>query len=130
MLTIQQICCILWVDTREEKFIMKRTFIEVPMFTKKWKALGLTDEDLRNLENVLLEDPKAGDTIQGTGGLRKIRIPLEQHGKRGGGRVIYVDIELKETIYFINVYTKNEKDDLTEDEKKAFKAVVKFLKEE
>ena len=41
-----------------------------------------------------------------------------------------MDIELKETIYFINVYTKNEKDDLTEDEKKAFKAVVKFLKEE
>lgn len=55
---------------------------------------------------------------------------LQRHGKRGGGRVIYVDIELKETIYFINVYTKNEKDDLTEDEKKAFKAVVKFLKEE
>jgi len=45
-------------------------------------------------------------------------------------KVIYVDIELKETIYFINVYAKNEKDDLTEEEKKAFKAVVKILKEE
>lgn len=44
--------------------------------------------------------------------------------------MIYVDIEIKEVIYFINVYTKNEKDDLTEDEKKAFKAVVKMLKEE
>lgn len=109
---------------------MNRTFIEVPMFTRKWKELGLTDEDLRNLENVLLENPKSGDAIQGTGGIRKIRIPLENTGKRGGGRVIYVDIELKETIYFINVYTKNEKDDLTEDEKKAFKAVVKILKEE
>ncbi len=43
---------------------------------------------------------------------------------------LYIDIELKETIYFINVYVKNEKDDLTEDEKKAFKAVVKILKEE
>ena len=42
----------------------------------------------------------------------------------------YVDIELKEVIYFINVYSKSEKDDLTEDEKKAFKAVVKILKEE
>ena len=110
--------------------LMKRTFIEVPMFTKKWKELGLTDENLRDLENVLLENPKAGDTIQGTGGLRKIRIPLENTGKRGGGRVLYVDIELKETIYFINVYTKNEKEDLTEDEKKAFKAVIKILKGE
>lgn len=109
---------------------MKRTFIEVPMFTKKWRELGLTDENLRDLENILLENPKAGDAIQGTGGMRKIRIPLEHSGKRGGGRVIYVDIEIKETIYLLNVYTKSEKDDLSEDEKKAFKAVVKILKEE
>ena len=109
---------------------MKRTFIEVPVFTRKWKELGLTDKNLRDLQNILLENPKTGDSIQGTGGLRKIRISLDQHGKRGGGRVIYADIELKETIYFINVSNKNEKDDLTEEEKKAFKAVVKILKEE
>ena len=109
---------------------MKRTFIEVPTFTRKWKELGLTDNNLRDLQKILLDNPKAGDVIQGTGGLRKIRIPLDNTGKRGGGRVIYVDIEYKETIYFINVYTKNEKDDLTEEEKKAFKAVVKILREE
>ena len=111
---------------------MKRTFIEVPQFTKKWQMLGLTDEDLRLLEEELLNNPKAGDTIKGTSGMRKIRIPLEhkQKGKRSGARVIYVDIELKETIYLINVYAKDEKDDLTEEEKKAFSAVVKILKEE
>jgi hypothetical protein len=108
---------------------MNRTFIEVPIFTNRWKELGLNDENLRELETILLENPKAGDAIQGTGGIRKIRIPVGNTGKRGGGRVIYVDIEIKETIYFINVYAKNEKDDLTEDEKKAFKAVVKVLKE-
>lgn len=109
---------------------MIRAFIEVPMFTKKWKELGLTDETLRELQNILLNDPKTGDVIQGTGGLRKIHIPMPNKGKSGGSRVIYVDIELKEIIYFINVYTKNEKDDLTEEEKKAFKAIVKRLKEE
>ena len=67
---------------------MNRTFIEVPQFTKKWKELGLSDESLRELENILLKNPKAGDTIQGTGGLRKIRIPLENTGKRGGGRFL------------------------------------------
>ena len=107
---------------------MNRTFIEVPMFTKKWKELGLSDESLRELQNILLKDPKSGDVIQGTGGLRKIRIPLDNTGKRGGGRVLYVDVELKEIIYFINVYTKNEKDDLTEEERNAFKAVIKILK--
>lgn len=42
------------------------------MFTRKWAELGLTDDILRNLENELLENPKAGDVIQGTGGLRKM----------------------------------------------------------
>ena len=53
--------------------------------------------------------------------MRKIRIPMENNkkGKRSGARVLYVDIELKECIYFINVYSKDEKDDLTEEEKKA-----------
>ena len=100
------------------------------MFTRKWNELGLTDEDLRKLENTLLEDPKSGKAIQGTGGLRKIRIPIRDQGKRGGGRVIYVDIEIKETIYFINVYIKNEQEDLTESERKAFKALINILKEE
>lgn len=111
---------------------MDRTFIEVPMFTRKWYSLGLTDDNLKDLQEELLKNPKAGDVIKGTGGLRKIRIPMEYKGKgtRGGARVIYVDIELKETIYFVNVYTKDEQDDLTEEEKKAFKAVVKILKEE
>lgn len=109
---------------------MNRTFIEVPIFTKKWKELGLTDDDLRELQNILLNDPKTGKVIQGTGGLRKIRIPMENRGKSGGSRVIYVDIELKETIYFVNVYSKNEQDDLTKDEKKAFNAAIKILKEE
>ena len=111
---------------------MKRTFIEVPTFVKKWHELGLTDDDLRKLQNELLENPKSGSAIQGTGGLRKIRITMDNKGKgkRGGARVLYVDIELKERIYFINVYSKDEKDDLTEEEKKAFKAIIKFLKEE
>lgn len=109
---------------------MNRTFIEVPTFSKKWRELGLTDEDLRQLQVVLMKNPKAGKVIQGTDGLRKIRIPMENQGKRSGARVIYVDIEFKECIYFINVYCKSEKDDLTEEEKKAFKAVIKFLREE
>lgn len=29
---------------------MNRTFIEVPQFTKKWQLLGLTDDDLKALE--------------------------------------------------------------------------------
>lgn len=111
---------------------MTRTFIETPIFTAKWKELGLNDDNLKELQNILLENPKLGDTISHTGGLRKIRVPMENKGKgkRSGARIIYVDVDIKETIYLVNVYSKDEKADLTPSEKKALKAVVKILKEE
>ena len=109
---------------------MNRTFKEVPSFTNKWHALGLTDSDLRTLEMILLKNPKIGSVIAGTGGIRKIRIPVENTGKRSGGRVLYVDIEVTECIYLLDVYTKNEKIDLTKKEQKILKKLVSILKEE
>ena len=43
--------------------------------------MGLGDNELRQLQETLLENPKAGDVIQGTKGLRKIRMPLKDRGK-------------------------------------------------
>ena len=36
-----------------------RTFIQTPVFSKKWDEMGMTDDDLRLLENIILRDPKA-----------------------------------------------------------------------
>ena len=109
---------------------MNRTFKETPFFSEKWQTLGLTDDDLRILENILLKNPKTGKSIIGTGGLRKIRIPVYDNGKRSGGRVIYVDVEVKECIYLIDVYLKSEKSDLNAKERKMLKKLVTVLKEE
>ena len=40
---------------------MTRTFIEVPLFTKRWKEIGLDDNDLHSLQIMLLKDPESGD---------------------------------------------------------------------
>ncbi len=108
---------------------MTRTFKEMESFTKKWKYLGLNDDDLLVLQELLLKDPKIGDVIPGASGIRKVRIPIEGIGKRSGGRVIYIDIEVKECIYLLDVYAKNEKIDLTEKEKKLLSKLVERLKE-
>ncbi|MDB4837917.1 hypothetical protein OAH87_05545 [Marinomonas sp.] len=36
-----------------------------------------------------MSNPKQGDVIQGTGGLRKVRVASKAKGKRGGSHVIY-----------------------------------------
>lgn len=108
---------------------MNRTFIEIDSFTKKWKSMGLTEDDLIVLQEMLLKDPKIGDVIPGTNGIRKVRIPIDGIGKRGGGRVIYIDIEVKEVIYLLDVYVKNEQTNLSEKEKKLLSKLVEKLKE-
>lgn len=50
---------------------MHREFIYTPTFDKRWERLTLSDTDLRELEQLLLEDPERGDTETGTGGIKK-----------------------------------------------------------
>ena len=62
-----------------------REFIETKAFTTTWTELELTDDDLRALQNQLLDNPQAGPVIRHTNGARKIRIPFEGKGKSGSG---------------------------------------------
>ncbi len=109
---------------------MRRLFVLTPGFEKSWADMDLGDDELRELQNMLIEDPEAGDVIQGTGGARKVRIPLEGRGKSGGGRVIYVDVVVREQIYLLMAYPKNVQTDLTSDQKKMVRKVVERIKEE
>ena len=57
---------------------MIRTFIEIPLFTKRWKEIGLGEDELRALQIMLLKNPESGPVMEGTGGIRKVRFPLEE----------------------------------------------------
>lgn len=92
--------------------------------------MNLGDEELRMLQVLLLKDPESGDVIQDTGGARKIRVPMENKGKSGGGRVIYVDVVIRERIYLLLAYPKSEQADLTQEQKKMVRKMIKMLKEE
>ena len=90
---------------------MIRTFIEIPLFTKRWKEIGLGEDELRALQIMLLKNPESGPVMEGTGGIRKVRFPLENRGKSGSVRVCYTDFAEYE-------------------EKNVLKKLVKSLKEE
>jgi len=108
---------------------MKRTFIETKYFTAKWKELGFGDGDLRRLQEVLLENPKVGDVMRGTGGLRKMRFSYDNRGKSGSSRVCYLDIEIREEIHLIDIFAKNEKENLSMAERNEIRKLVEFIKE-
>ena len=109
---------------------MIRTFIEVPIFIKRWKEIGLGDDELKSLQIMLLKNPELGKIMEGTGGIRKVRFPLENRGKSGSVRVCYTDFAEYEVIYLITAFEKKEQENLTMEEKNAIKKLVKALKEE
>ena len=106
---------------------MNRTFVELPIFISRWKALGLTDSDLSRLQMELLANPKIGVVMRETGGIRKMRFAFEDRGKSGSARVIYVDFEVHEKIYLITAYQKNVKENLSESERNELRQMVKIL---
>lgn len=87
-------------------------------------------KNLIKLQTELLADPKVGDVMRGTGGVRKMRFAFEHRGKSGGVRVIYVDFEVYEKIYLLTAYTKNEKDNLTKDEQNEIKKLISILEQQ
>lgn len=103
-------------------------FIETSIFTKQIKALA-TDDELRALQAELIAQPEKGDLIQGTGGLRKIRMATGQQGKSGSARVIYF-LATAEMIYLVLAYAKSEKENLTSAEKAELKRLTTLLKGE
>ena len=109
---------------------MTRIFVELPFFRSDWKSLGLTDTDLRRLQEELLANPQVGRIMQGTGGVRKMRFAFESRGKSGSVRVIYVDFEIREKLYLLTAYPKNEKDNLTKAERNELKKLVEILENE
>ena len=109
---------------------MKRTFVEIPLFSKRWKEIGLGDEELLTLQIMLLKDPESGPIIEGSGGIRKVRFALGNKGKSAGIRVCYVDLSEYEVVYLITAFEKSEKENLTKGEKSILKKLVKSLNEE
>ena len=103
---------------------MKRTFISTSLFDKSWSKMGLTDNELRELENYLLENPSAGNIIKGTGGATKLRWALPDTGKRGGLRIIYIDVIMSHHLYFLLCYPKAKQESLTNNEKSEISAAI------
>ena len=78
----------------------------------------------------LIANPQKGDVMPGCGGLRKLRIadPKRQKGKRGGARVIYLHVPKVGQFLVLDIYGKNEKDDLTPTEKRDLRELAREYK--
>jgi hypothetical protein len=106
--------------------------IETREFTKErdrlLKKRSLLKEDYDDFKKELAQNPEKGDRVEGTGGVRKVRLKSASGGKSGGFRVCYYFMVSKDDIYFIWLFPKNEQENLTKEEKGILKDIVTQIK--
>jgi hypothetical protein len=110
---------------------MRLLFVESLGFTDQVRRL-LGEDSYAELQRKLLVNSDLGDVIPGCGGIRKLRVPdpSRKKGKRGGARVIYLHIPETNWLIFLDVYSKDEKDDLNSQEKKVLRGLAEALRRE
>lgn len=105
---------------------MQHTLVELPEYIRDAGRL-LDDESQDELKNFLSFNPQAGHIMQGTGGVRKIRWARRGSGKSGGVRVIYYFYNETMPLFLLNMFGKNEKENLSKAERNKMAKLVSIL---
>lgn len=109
---------------------MDAVFVELPAF-ERHRSEYMDDRTYSDFQQELLRKPDAGEVIQGTGGLRKVRFkdPNRGKGKRSGIRVIYYWWVQENEFLLFTMYGKDEMTDLTQKQRQQLAAALKNEKE-
>jgi RelE toxin of RelE / RelB toxin-antitoxin system len=99
---------------------------ELPGYRRRADEL-LTAEEQAAIVDLIAYEPTCGDLMQGTGGLRKLRVGRSGSGKRGGARIIYYFYNTDHPVLMVALYAKNEKADLSAQDKRKFTALVQEI---
>ncbi len=97
--------------------------VEMEEFLKRAKAV-LTEAERADLVAYLASNPEAGPVVPETGGVRKIRWGVQGKGKRGGARVIYYYHHMAIPLFILDIYSKNEKANLSAEDKRTLKRLL------
>lgn len=109
---------------------VSREFVEMPGFKKDWAGLGFSDEDLRDLQNVILHNTNAWIPLSAEAYKIRFSPKAYQKGKSTATRTIFIDIVSTSKIYLTAAYSKSDKSNLTSEEKKLIKQVSDLLHKE
>ena len=102
------------------------TIGEVPEYIRQAEKL-LTEAERQDVLSYLAAHPKAGDLIEGTGGIRKLRWGRGARGKSGGLRVIYYYHSELMPLYLLTLFAKNEQNNLSKAERNDLAKLVDIL---
>jgi hypothetical protein len=102
------------------------TVAEMPEYIRRVEKL-LSAEERRNVVDYLAAHPRAGDLMQGTGGVRKLRWGRGGQGRSGGVRIIYYFHNEAMPVYLLTLFATNDRANLTKAERNDVAGLVEIL---
>ena len=79
-----------------------------------------------------MQNPDVGTVMPGCGGIRKVRVrdPSRGKGKRSGARIIYLYVPTTKKFYLLDIYGKDEQEDLSPEQRSALAGLATELKKQ
>lgn len=105
---------------------MLTTVTELPEYIRRSSQL-LDESERKAVIDYLAAHPRAGDIMEGTGGIRKLRWGRGNRGKSGGVRVIYYYHDERIPLYLLTLFGKNERANLSKAERNELAKLVDVL---
>jgi hypothetical protein len=90
---------------------------------------GLSAEEMQAIVAAIATDPEQGDLVQGSGGVRKVRIAGRGKGKSGGYRIMVAHVGDDAPAYILALLGKHERANFTDAQVNAMKAVTMSIKQ-
>jgi hypothetical protein len=87
------------------------TFIESSTF-ERVRPVYLNDSEYADLQEFMMQNPKAGQVVPGSGGVRKLRWTRPGMGKRGGLRIIHFLRFEPNEFWMLTMYAKAKRDNV------------------
>ena len=84
----------------------------------------MSDEDYRQLQIELANNPEAGVLIANGGGIRKVRWAYGKTGKRGGVRLLYYFVKQHQQFRMLFLFAKNEAANITPKQLSQLRTIV------
>lgn len=101
------------------------TVVETELYLRSAERV-MSEAERHAVVDHLAADPQAGDVIPGSGGIRKVRVPLDGRGKRGGGRVLTFYFTDR-AVYLLLAYAKGDQANPSAEQMRVLKRLIEDL---
>lgn len=106
-----------------------QSVIETESYLRAAKDAKMKPEEMAEAVDAIAANPKIGVLMQGTGGVRKVRLSGRGKGKSGGYRIVYFYGGGDIPVFLLTVFSKSEKDNLNQGERNALRSLTGSLRE-